>query len=317
MKIRIADRLLVALAGLVLLALCASVVAQVFFQVPLTDYLASALAAPSQTATIIIVAVAAALLIVGVYCVCLLFRHRKGKRGFVMQQTENGELSIAVKAMEGLVHQCVDCHPEMKLLGVSLDPGKDGVTVKLRINLASGVSIPLAVGALQKQIRTYLTSCSGVDVREVRVQVETTSEQAADSPYAVPGLIANPPALLREGDKQRGQADEPEQDERPIHQRLFGHDAQPATVPAPPVEEAPVQAEPAVEEEGEPVEVSPVEVPEPAESLVLAEPDEAPEAEPAEESIPAVQAQETEEMAEVEQEPAQAEAEVDEHEVAE
>lgn len=332
MKIRIADRLLVALAGLVLLALCASVVAQVFFQVPLTDYLETALTAPDQTAIIIIVAVAAALLIVGVYCVCLLFRRRRGKRGFVMQQTENGELSIAVKAMEGLVHQCVDCHPEMKLLGVSLDPGKDGVTVKLRINLASGVSIPLAVGALQKQIRSYLTSCSGVDVREVRVQVETTSEQAADSPYAVPGLIANPPALLREGDKQaHHQPEESEQDERPIHQRLFGHDTQPATVPAPPAEEAPVeevlaeeapaQAEAAAEDVSEPVEApEPAEALDPAAPLAMAEPDEIPEAEradAAEESTPVTQAQETEELAEAAQEPAQAEAEVDGHEVAE
>lgn len=297
MKIRIADRLLVALAGLVLLALCASVVAQVFFQVPLTDYLATALAAPGQAAAVVIVVVVVLLLIVGVYCVCLLFRHRKGKRGFVTQQTENGELSIAVKAMEGLVHQCVECHPEMKLLGVSLDPGKDGVTVKLRINLASGVSIPLAVGALQKQIRTYLTSCSGVDVKEVCVQVETTSELATDSPYAVPGLMANPPALLREGDKPASsRSGEEERDERPIHQRLFGHDAQPSTVPTPPVEEAPAQAEPEVEAAGEPAEENaPDETPEPEESVEEAVTDDVPDAqaeEPeAEETVPAIEAE--------------------------
>lgn len=284
MKIRIADRLLVALAGLVLLALCASVVAQVFFQVPLTDYLASALATPGQAAAVVIVAVVAMLLIIGVYCVCLLFRHRKGKRGFVTQQTENGELSIAVKAMEGLVHQCVECHPEMELLGVSLEPGKDGVTVKLRINLASGVSIPLAVGALQKQIRTYVTSCSGVDVKEVCVQVETTSELATDSPYAVPGLMANPPALLREGDKSASsRPGEEERDERPIHQRLFGHDAQPSTVPTPPVEEAPAQAEPEAEAADlSEAENSPDETPEPEENVEETVTDDVPAAEKAE-----------------------------------
>lgn len=301
MKIRIADRLLVALAGLVLLALCAAMVAQVFFQVPLTDYLAAALDSPGQAAIIALAAVAVALLVVGVYCVCMLFRRRKGKRGFVMQQTENGELSIAVKAMESLAEQCVAYHPEMKLGSVFIDADKDGVTVKLRISLASGVSIPLAVGALQKQVRTYLTSCSGVDVKEVRVQVETTSEQAADSPYAVPGLMANPPALLREGDKPVEAVPE-EKDPRPVHQRIFGREAQPATMPAPPAEtvapaepEAPVEAEP--ETPSIPAEDAP------AEPVIEASADE-PEAEAtnvedaAEESeAPAIQAEEEAEVA--------------------
>ncbi len=205
MKIRVLDRLLVALAGLVLLALCAGVVAQVFCNVPVTDYINQWLATPDQTVTIVCIAVAAALLIIGVYCVCMMFRHRKGKRGFVLQKTENGELSIAIKAMEGLVQQCVDSHPEMKLNSIHIDPEKDGVTVHVRITLASGVSIPLAVGALQKQIRTYLTSCSGVDVKEVRVQVDTSSDQAKDSPYAVQGIIAPASAPLLHGGETTGQ----------------------------------------------------------------------------------------------------------------
>ena len=291
MKIRIADRVLVALAGLVLLTVCGAVVAQVFFDAKIIDttgVLGAVFAAEEGKLPLIVIGVAAACLLVGIYCVCMLFRHRRGKKGFVMQQTENGELAIAIKAMEGLVHKCVECHPELKLVNTHLEPGKDGVTVDLRIALASGVSIPLAVGALQKQIRQYITACSGVDVKEVRVQVDTTSDKVAESPYAVPELLQNPPALLREAEKPAAPAqvvetapaaapvappvppspavtampvvpavpveEIDEKDDRPMHQRLFGIEDQPATVPVPPVLEVEEPAEePAKEEPAEEV----------------------------------------------------------------
>lgn len=290
MKIRIADRVLVALAGLVLLTVCGAVLAQVFFDAKIIDtagVLGAAFTPEEGKLPMIVIGVAAACLLVGIYCVCMLFRHRRGKKGFVMQQTENGELAIAIKAMEGLVHKCVECHPELKLVNTHLEPGKDGVTVDLRIALASGVSIPLAVGALQKQIRQYITACSGVDVKEVRVQVDTTSDKVAESPYAVPELLQNPPALLREAEKPAAPAqvvesapvaapvappvppspavtampvvpavpveEIDEKDDRPMHQRLFGIEDQPATVPVPPVleveepTEEPAKEEPAEE----------------------------------------------------------------------
>ena len=290
MKIRIADRVLVALAGLVLLTVCAGVVAQVFFDAKIIDtagLLGAVFTAEEGKLPLIVIGVAAALLLIGLYCVCMLFRRRRGKKGFVMQQTENGELAIAIKAMEGLVHKCVECHPELKLVHTHLEPGKDGVTVDLRIALASGVSIPLAVGALQKQIRQYITACSGVDVKEVRVQVDTTSDKVAESPYAVPELLQNPPALLREAEKPATPAqvvesapaaapvaapvppspavtampvvpavpvaapveETEEKDDRPMHQRLFGIEDQPATVPVPPVLEVEEPAEETVKDE--------------------------------------------------------------------
>ena len=174
MKIRIADRVLVALAGLVLLTVCAGVVAQVFFDAKIIDtagLLGAVFTAEEGKLPLIVIGVAAALLLIGLYCVCMLFRRRRGKKGFVMQQTENGELAIAIKAMEGLVHKCVECHPELKLVHTHLEPGKDGVTVDLRIALASGVSIPLAVGALQviRQIR-YRTN------EEYREKFDTESK---------------------------------------------------------------------------------------------------------------------------------------------
>ncbi len=263
MKIRVLDRLLVALAGLVLLALCAGIVAQVFCNVPVTELMSAWVSGTETTALIIYAAVALALLLVGLYCFFMLFRHKKGKRGFVTQQAEGGELSISLKAMEALTHQCVDSHPEMKLNAMRIEPEKDGVTVKVHITLASGVSIPLAVGALQKQIRTYLTSCSGVDVKEVCVQVDTSADQAKDSPYAVQGVIAPAAApLLQASEAKKEEMPAPEEakvteepaKEEPAAEETTTSDAQPeAELPAEPEEEQADKPEPETVEETEAV----------------------------------------------------------------
>ena len=51
----------------------------------------------------------------------------------------------------------------------------------IRITLLGGVNIPLTVNALQKQIKQYITSCSGVDVHKVRVMVETDGHAAFET----------------------------------------------------------------------------------------------------------------------------------------
>ena len=60
----------------------------------------------------------------------------------------------------------------------------------IRISLANVVNIPLTVNALQKQIKHYITSCSGVDVKEVRVMVETGNQPAKNAEMLAPDLQA-------------------------------------------------------------------------------------------------------------------------------
>ena len=143
MKIRVLDRILVFFAGIVLLFTGAGVIAERFFDVPVFDTLADML---FESLTVVIVA-AAVLVLLGVYCVCMMFRRYKGKRGFVVQRTEGGELSISIKAIENLVQKCIDKHEELHVMSTGLENSRDGLVIKLRIGLASGVSIPLVVSA--------------------------------------------------------------------------------------------------------------------------------------------------------------------------
>lgn len=245
MKIRILDRILVFLAGVLLIAAGAAVVAGLFWDIPVADFFESL-----QGKSTVAIAAACVLALLGVYCMGMMFRRYKGKRGFVVQRTEGGELSISIKAIENLVQKCIDKHEELHVLSTGLENSRDGLVIKLRIGLASGVSIPLVVSALQKQIKQYITACSGIDVLEVKVQVETASASLKASPYAVPDMLATPvteklasatqePAAVNSAVSLVPPDTEPVE-KRPLHQRIFGREEQAMDVPVPP------KAEPAV-----------------------------------------------------------------------
>ena len=78
--------------------------------------------------------------------------------------------------------------------------------------------MPLAISALQKQIKKYLEVCSGVMVQEVRVFVDSiipTDEKTEASPYAIPtallGLDADP---LPVGKPEKQDEPEPQTEEQ-------------------------------------------------------------------------------------------------------
>lgn len=174
MRIRFWDRLLSALAGL-LIAL-AAIGLFVFgigvFPVKLDLTLFEGPFELWQRAVMVVASVI--LFGLGVHGISLLFR-RGREKGFIIQHTEFGDMSISMKAMESMVNKCVDAHQELSVTSTRIHHGREGVVVDIKIMLAGGVNIPLTVNALQKQIKQYITSCSGVDVHQVRVMVETDS----------------------------------------------------------------------------------------------------------------------------------------------
>ena len=196
MKIRILDRILVALAGLLVLAGCAALAAQLFFGKDVIGWAGKILQDNSLRIWLILALVV--LILLGVYCFLILFRHRGRKEKFVMQKTENGELAISLKAMESMVQKCLDPHKELEVQSVRLENQKGGLLIRIRGTVAGGVSIPLTVDALQLQIKQYVTACSGVEVKDIKVRIESSGEDAKESLYAIeaptaralPGSIA-------------------------------------------------------------------------------------------------------------------------------
>ncbi len=248
MKIRIADRILVAFSGLITLAVAAEIAVRLFFRGTVYESLAKGVEqwmnANGLLGLVCAAAGVTALALLGFYCLGMLARHEKRRRGFVMQQTDTGELSISVKAIEGLVQKCLDRHEEVQSVAIALEPGREGLTIRLRMGLTSGVNIPLAVSALQRQIKQYVTSCSGVDVKEVKVQVETATAKGESQAFAVhelpdevkplPRVEVETPEKSMNPIGPEDAEDAPEKDRRPLHQRLFGRSEEPVTVMPPP-----------------------------------------------------------------------------------
>ena len=184
----------------------------------------------------------------GLYLFTIPHKFTFRRKDFVVQQTENGELRIAVVAIKNLVQKCVDMHEEVQVSSMRINNARGGITVGLNISLANNVIIPLAVSSLQKQIKQYLLASSGIEVKEVKVAVETAKEAANNSPYLV---------TESEPEQEDTAAREKKQ---PIHQRLFKRDAEPATMPAaqPQAEEEPVAEEAAPQQEAPAQEEAPV-----------------------------------------------------------
>ena len=81
---------------------------------------------------IVCIAGGAALVLFAIYLFTLPRTLSGGRHEFIVQQTDNGELRIAVKAIENLVQKCVDMHEEIKLDSMKIRNAREGVTVDLR-----------------------------------------------------------------------------------------------------------------------------------------------------------------------------------------
>ena len=184
MKLRIRDRILSAVMGLLIAAAGVGLLLETFNLFKIQSLL-EAFSDKFQRA--IVIGLGVLLVLIGLCGVALLFRKRKDK-GVVVQHTEYGDMSISMKAMENMVKKCVDAHPELHVNQTKIYHSRGGICVDIKITLLNGVNIPLTVNALQKQIKQYITSCSGVDVEEVRVMVETEALKLT-APVAEPTFI--------------------------------------------------------------------------------------------------------------------------------
>lgn len=184
-KLRVWDRILSALMGVLCILAAVAIVLYAVGWLPVQQIkdLITALGGGLQVwmRWAIFGVVMLLLVLLGLHGVGMLFRRRKDK-GFVVQHTEYGDMSISMKAMENMVKKCVDAHSELTVNSTRIYLVRGGVSMDMKITLASGVNIPLTVNALQKQIKQYITSCSGVDVHEVRVKVETDTVKLLPPP---------------------------------------------------------------------------------------------------------------------------------------
>lgn len=193
MKHPVRDRILILVYALCTLCVAAGAVALAFGKIPYEQtarLLSDALSVMTVKKRIVLTAVAvvlalASLLLIGV----TLPSKKKRSSSFAIQQNENGMVRISLKALDSLVQKCLGQHAELKVVSSSLYSDEESIRVDVHISLQADISMPLAISALQKQIKKYLEACSGVVVQEVRVFVDGTlpsDTETMNSPFAIP-----------------------------------------------------------------------------------------------------------------------------------
>ncbi len=238
MRIRVLDRIVAALAGLLLAAGAAIVVVDGFLGENVLAFFQRLFVSPKVIPVICKAVAVVVLLALAAGCFSVTIRHRSDRRA-VSQKTENGELAISMKAIEGLVQKCVETHHELQTASLQLESDRGGLLIHLRVATGSSVSIPLVVEALQKQLKQYITACTGLEVKEVCVLVDTAQAQVAKSPFDLPDLLAAAP-----GAEALPAASKAEPEKKLLHQRLFEEKEAPAPVEAKAVEPAPMEEKP-------------------------------------------------------------------------
>jgi hypothetical protein len=191
-----------------------------------------------------------------------------------MQKMEIGDLAISLKAMETMVTRCLEQRKEIEPQSVRLENQRDGLVIRIRGTVASGISITLTVDTLPKQIKPYVTACSGVEVKGIRVQIESSGDEAKNAPFTIDAPAPTPLLQSAEKAEEKTAETQPEtaeeapaepentpvvsvrpsaaesaieavenlkkeyeediEDDRPIHQRLFSTPEEPCIMPLPP-----------------------------------------------------------------------------------
>ena len=211
MKHPVWDRILILLCALVALGCAAGVVALLVGKISF-DMITGWIAAVDMSKFVVkaaMVGIAALFVLLFLLLFAMILPSRKKRSSnYAIQRNENGMVRISLKALETLVNKCLNQHAELKVV----------IRVDVHISLQSDISMPLAISALQKQIKKYLEACSGVMVQEVRVFVDSTipaDEKTEASPYAIPtallGLDADP---LPVGKPEKQDEPEPQTEEQ-------------------------------------------------------------------------------------------------------
>lgn len=195
MKHPVRDRVVIMLCAL--FSLCAAVAAVALcagrlpFE-PLMKALERAAVLDMKARVALAVAAVLFVLIAVLLVAVVLPGKRRRSSSFAIQKNENGTVRISLKALDALVQKCLNQHAELKVVTSSLFSDEESIRVDVHITLQSDISMPLAISALQKQIKKYLEACSGVMVQEVRVFVDNTmpaNDETVRSPYAIPASL--------------------------------------------------------------------------------------------------------------------------------
>ncbi len=204
MKLRWYDRVLVGLAGVVLVALGVIVALSAGGLVTLPEPFAIDVWIGDGWQWVPVVFLIGVLVCLwGCWLVALSVSVRQSAAGryYTVQGGEDESLRISVQALEHLIRKVVDARPEILSAQIRLGGQERAARVTLRASVRSDVRIPGLVRELRDEIRSYVEDCAGVSVENVQVIVDATKDGAEPRKDAKPGSPWLPPPKEKKPEK--------------------------------------------------------------------------------------------------------------------
>jgi uncharacterized alkaline shock family protein YloU len=144
--------------------------------------------------TIIQRAIIGAFVLVGVLCslrmlVIMMGKGKRDRAGVSMPNAPEGPIHISVPAVETLVSQGIRDVPGISDVRMKVSDYHDSISIELTMSARSDINIPETMMRLQSQIKSYVQENAGIEVRDVRLNVDKVL--LADGIQALPAGRGN------------------------------------------------------------------------------------------------------------------------------
>lgn len=141
-------------------------------------WLADALS--SGRGRLVIGLVGTAFFAVSVRLIAVAFKRRGGGQP-VIHETSLGDVRISLDAVENLVRKTARSIKGVREIKAVVTHGKDGLSAHLSATISPEVSIPEVSEEIQSSVRQYVKRVVGVDMAEVRLEVENIANEGRRS----------------------------------------------------------------------------------------------------------------------------------------
>lgn len=184
MKLRWYDRILVALSGLVLIALgvCVILAAGGVIDLPAPLAFDSWLGDGWQWMPLVFLA-GALIVVWGLWLFIRPFRRgsEPGGRYYVLKGKDDGDVKISVHAIDHLVQKSIGAYGQVAGSKVKIGGKEDAMQITLHLTVRSDVNIPMLVDDVREDIVSSLEQSAGVHVEHVSVYVDATKDDKGDA----------------------------------------------------------------------------------------------------------------------------------------
>ena len=184
---KLLDRLLLLLAGIVFIAFAGLFAVVIIGFVSIEQIVTVIQSLPKGWLTVIIMsAMVCVFLFLGIKLVFM--RPKKDKiQSCLIKNDENGEIFIAVSAIDNLVKMAILSFPDVKNLKVRIKASRTGVVVFGKIFAPVGINTPELLTSIKELIKQFVEEKSGITVEQVRlVYVEATPVSISNRPSELP-----------------------------------------------------------------------------------------------------------------------------------